>query len=243
MALNRRELLTGLGGVAASAAIGDARALHAAAGVGRVSAQGGFRVREGDHLYQRRVHASDADGVGERLYASREPPRDRRCDAAPSAGAPAVDPKAAFAALINAKPSEISYIPNTSAGENLVVESLGLTRNRRQRRHRRAALRRCARAPDRAPKRQGLDVRVVDAARWPHHLEDLERVVDRKTKLVEISLVSMYNGFQHDLKAVCDLAHAHGAYVYADIIQAAGAVPIDVARAASISRRRRPTSG
>src|SRR5437879_3218490 len=38
----------------------------------------------------------------------------------------------------------------------------------------------------------------------------------------------MYNGFQHDLKAVCDLAHMHGAYVYADIIQAAGAVPIDV---------------
>jgi selenocysteine lyase/cysteine desulfurase len=38
----------------------------------------------------------------------------------------------------------------------------------------------------------------------------------------------MYNGFQHDLKAVADLAHAHGAYVYADIVQAAGAVPIDV---------------
>jgi selenocysteine lyase/cysteine desulfurase len=59
-------------------------------------------------------------------------------------------------------------------------------------------------------------------------LKDLERVVDRRTKLVEVSLVSMYNGFQHDLRAVCDLAHAHGAYVYADIIQAAGAVPIDV---------------
>ena len=27
---------------------------------------------------------------------------------------------------------------------------------------------------------------------------------------------------------MCDLAHAHGAYVYADIIQAAGAVPLDV---------------
>jgi selenocysteine lyase/cysteine desulfurase len=38
----------------------------------------------------------------------------------------------------------------------------------------------------------------------------------------------MYNGFQHDLKAVCDLAHAHGAYVYADIIQGVGAVPLDV---------------
>ena len=33
----------------------------------------------------------------------------------------------------------------------------------------------------------------------------------------------MYNGYQHDLKAVCDLAHANGALVYADIVQAAGA--------------------
>jgi selenocysteine lyase/cysteine desulfurase len=38
----------------------------------------------------------------------------------------------------------------------------------------------------------------------------------------------MYNGFQHDLKAVCDLAHAHGAYVYADVIHSAGADPFDV---------------
>jgi hypothetical protein len=56
----------------------------------------------------------------------------------------------------------------------------------------------------------------------------MERMVDKKTKLVEISLVAMNNGFQHDLKAVCDLAHAHGAYVYADIAQAAGCTPIDV---------------
>src|ERR1051326_9570276 len=59
-------------------------------------------------------------------------------------------------------------------------------------------------------------------------LKDLERVIDKKTKLVEISLVAMANGFQHDLKAVCDLAHSRGAYVYADIVQAAGNTPIDV---------------
>jgi selenocysteine lyase/cysteine desulfurase len=56
----------------------------------------------------------------------------------------------------------------------------------------------------------------------------MEKAIDKKTKLVALSLVSYVNGFQHDLKAVCDLAHAHGAHVYADIIQAAGAVPIDV---------------
>jgi selenocysteine lyase/cysteine desulfurase len=77
-------------------------------------------------------------------------------------------------------------------------------------------------------KKQGLDLRVATPKDGRIELADLERLVDRKTRLVEVSLVAMYNGFQHDLKAVCDLAHAHGAYVYADIIQGAGAVPIDV---------------
>jgi len=45
-------------------------------------------------------------------------------------------------------------------------------------------------------------------------------VVDRNTKLVEVSQVAMFTGFQHDPKAVCDLAHAHGALVYADIASA-----------------------
>ena len=77
---------------------------------------------------------------------------------------------------------------------------------------------------------RGLDLRIVmprdNGSRID--LRDMEKVIDRKTRLVEVSLVAMYNGFQHDLKAVCDLAHANGAYVYADIIQAAGASPIDV---------------
>jgi selenocysteine lyase/cysteine desulfurase len=59
-------------------------------------------------------------------------------------------------------------------------------------------------------------------------MRDLERVVDKKTKLIEISHVAMFTGFEHDLKAVCDLAHAHGALVYVDIAQSAGCTPIDV---------------
>ena len=151
--------------------------------------------------------------------------------ATPAAGlgasAPRVDPKAAFAALINAKPSEISYIPNTSAGENLVVECLGIGRLDgnvvTDALHFEGALLHLMEL-----RKQGLDLRIVAARDGRIAMKDLERVVDNRTKLVEVSLVSMYNGFQHDLKAVCDLAHAHGAYVYADIIQAAGAVPIDV---------------
>jgi selenocysteine lyase/cysteine desulfurase len=136
--------------------------------------------------------------------------------------------KAEFAALINAKPSEISYVPNTSTGENLVVNGLkviGTDSNVvTDALHFDGALLHLGELKSRS----GLDLRIVMPRDWRIDLKDLERVIDRKTKLVEISLVAMANGFQHDLKAVCDLAHSRGAYVYADIVQAAGNSPIDV---------------
>ncbi len=136
--------------------------------------------------------------------------------------------KAQFAALINAKPSEISYVPNTSTGENLVVNGLGIIGTDSNvvtdALHFEGALLNLGERK----RRSGLDVRIVMPRDFRIDIKDLERVIDRKTKLVEISLVAMANGFQHDLKAVCDLAHAHGAYVYADIVQAAGNTPIDV---------------
>jgi selenocysteine lyase/cysteine desulfurase len=76
--------------------------------------------------------------------------------------------------------------------------------------------------------KQGLDVRFVRPRNWRIELSDLDKVINSKTKLVALSLVSMINGFQHDLKAVCELAHARGALVYADVIQAVGSVPLDV---------------
>jgi selenocysteine lyase/cysteine desulfurase len=59
-------------------------------------------------------------------------------------------------------------------------------------------------------------------------MDDIEKAIDGETKLVSLSLVSTINGFQHDLKRVCEIAHAKGAMVYADIVHAAGAVPVDV---------------
>ncbi len=138
------------------------------------------------------------------------------------------DPKAEFAALINAKSSEISFVSSTSAGENLIVNGLDIsfaTDNIvTDSLHFEGALLHLGELQ----KRNGLDLRIVKPRDWRIDLHDMEQMVDKKTKLVEISLVAMNNGFQHDLKAVCDLAHAHGAYVYADIAQAAGCTPIDV---------------
>lgn len=136
--------------------------------------------------------------------------------------------KAEFAALINAKESEISYVPNTSMGENLVVNGLELDFKSdnivTDALHFEGALLHL----QSLQQKSGLDLRVVMPRDWRIDLKDMEKVIDKRTKLVEISFVAMHTGFQHDLKAVCDLAHAHGAYVYADIAQAAGTTPIDV---------------
>jgi selenocysteine lyase/cysteine desulfurase len=59
-------------------------------------------------------------------------------------------------------------------------------------------------------------------------LEDIAKSIRKDTRLVALSKVSTHNGFEHDLEAVCDIAHAKGARVYADIIHAAGCIPLDL---------------
>jgi selenocysteine lyase/cysteine desulfurase len=225
--MRRRDLLRGLGTVAAAGALArppidrwpESPVLPAGSDFPR---KADFRIAEGytyingAYTHPMPIAAAEAyHRVVERRGSLGFP------------GSPRPDPKAAFAALINAKPGEISFIPNTSTGENLVIECLGIRRNDgnvvTDALHFEGALIHLYEL-----QKQGLDLRVVMPRENRIDLRDLERVIDRKTKLVEVSLVSMYNGFQHDLKAVCDLAHAHGAYVYADIIQGVGGVPFDV---------------
>jgi selenocysteine lyase/cysteine desulfurase len=76
--------------------------------------------------------------------------------------------------------------------------------------------------------KMGADVQLLLPKNNEIPLADIDAAIKPGTKLVAVSLVSMINGYQHDLKTICDIAHSRGALVYADIIQAAGAVPIDV---------------
>jgi selenocysteine lyase/cysteine desulfurase len=139
----------------------------------------------------------------------------------------AVKVRGQFAALINAAPAEISLVESTSRGENLVVNGLGIPSNAgnvvTDALHFEGSLILYGEL-----QKRGLDVRLVKPRDWRIDLADIEKAVDRKTTLVAVSLVSWYNGFQHDLARVCELAHAHGARVYADIVQAAGNTPFDV---------------
>ena len=146
------------------------------------------------------------------------------------------DLKAKFGALINAKATEIAYTANTTDGENIVVMGLlsplaGASKD--------APLRGVNIVIDelhftsslymyKELEKKGVELRIVKHKNWAIDPEDMAKAIDKNTKLVSLAMVSNVNGFMHDVKAVTSIAHARGAHVFADIIQAVGAVPVDV---------------
>jgi selenocysteine lyase/cysteine desulfurase len=250
MSLNRRELLTGIGGIAASAAFAKLGAQGPAASdlldlaseprspVAAFPRKDDFIIEEG-YTYINAAYTHPIPKVS--LEAVRLAAEGRATLRAPGAaggrggrgggggGPPQLDAKGLFADMINAKPLEIASVSSTSAGENLVVQALEIDRKFHgnvvsDALHFDGALLHLMEL-----KKKGLDVRIVKPTKeFRIDINDLEKVVDKNTRLVEVSSAAMYNGFTHDLKAVCDLAHANGAYVYADIIHSAGAEPFDI---------------
>lgn len=228
--INRRELLAGIGGFAVTETLAQTPASTPASTPSSAAfpRKSDFAIPPGltylNGAFTHPLPVAALEAV--RQYIERRA-RPGGIDA-PGNSALVRTAKENFAALINAKPSEISFIPNTSTGENLVVNGLGIVGSGgnvvTDALHFEGAIINL----QALQRTQGLDLRIAMPRDGRIEMRDLERLVDKKTKLIEVSLVAMYNGFQHDLKAVCDLAHAHGAYVYADIVQAAGATPLDV---------------
>jgi selenocysteine lyase/cysteine desulfurase len=134
--------------------------------------------------------------------------------------------KPMFARLINARPSEIALCPSTTVGENIILNGMDFSNGGNvvtNDLHYTSCL-----ANYLQRRQQGLDVRIVKHRDWRIDLADMERAVDRKTRLIAISLVSSVNGHVENVKALSELAHAHGGYLFADIIQGVGAMPVDV---------------
>ncbi|MDX3901629.1 MAG: aminotransferase class V-fold PLP-dependent enzyme [Sphingobium sp.] len=139
---------------------------------------------------------------------------------------------AKFARLVNAAPDEVTWVQSTTMGEQMVLRAMGYPDQHVGKAGGRLVtdtLHFFASFPMYAEMaKQGVDVHWVRDRDGRIDLDDMRRAIVPGTKLVCLSLVSTVNGFRHDLKAVCDMAHGVGALVYADIIHAAGAVPIDL---------------
>jgi len=135
--------------------------------------------------------------------------------------------KPLFAKLIRAKPEEIAFVENTSVGLNIAANVLSY--------------------PPRSKivttdleypsvvypwlrKSLGVKVHYVENVDGKILLDDVEKAVDDKTVAVAVSHVEYVNGFRHDLRALSEIAHEHGAYLIVDAIQSAGAMHIDTKR-------------
>lgn len=132
-----------------------------------------------------------------------------------------------FAKLIGAKPEEIAFVENTSVGLNVAANVLSYP-------HGSKIVTTDLEYPSVVypwlRKSLGVKVHYVRNVNGKILLEDVEKAVDDKTVAVAISHVEYVNGFRHDLRALGEIAHEHGAYVIVDAIQSAGAMQIDVKR-------------
>lgn len=221
MDISRRSLLGGLGGLSAVPMSTLAAELgRVSSGVPVLPDKESFAV-EGVYLNAAYTHplGSTAYRSAERYLASRV-----------RQGTPADDPRDAavtlYAKLINADPAEVAVVPSTMVGENLIASAVGLDKS--------AGVVTDALHFDPSLvlygelNRRGVPLSVVAPRGLRVELADVEAAISKTTRLIAISLVASKTGFTHDLKAICDLAHSRNILVYADVIQAAGAMPIDV---------------
>ena len=131
-----------------------------------------------------------------------------------------------FADLVGADVNEVAVTDCTGTGSNLAVELIDPVPGSNvvfdESAYPSAAY------PWMLPPRSHVDLRFVSGRDGIIHLEDMARAIDDDTIAVSVSHVSQESGFRHDLKALADLAHAHGAALCVDAMQSAGALDFDV---------------
>lgn len=221
--LSRRQYLTASAGFAAALPLAARAAEAGKDSVPPLPARRDFAPTEWAYLDNGSHHPTSlgARAAVERYLASRTDPAGIDFPNDPSG------PLAKFARLINASPDEVTYVQSTTAGEQQVIRALGLPEAGghivSDTLHFFGSL-----PLYEEMAKTGCEVSWLRPVDGRIRIEDMRTAVKKGTKLVALSLVSTVNGFEHDLRAVCDIAHAAGALVYADIVHAAGCVPIDV---------------
>ncbi len=131
------------------------------------------------------------------------------------------------ASFIGAQPAEIAFTGNTGDGEsfvanglafqpgqNIVIDDLEFPTGHVTWRE--------------TAGRLGLEVREVQSVDGAATPEMFARLVDDRTCLIAVAHVAHHNGYRHDLKALATLAHAHGAYLFADATQSVGSFRMNV---------------
>lgn len=239
MSLNRREFMLGSAALTAATAASNPASAAPAAATGKAQSQAIFSdsVRADFPWASNETYLNSAAVHPLSVHAFRAMQRylEFRMNG-PHAGPPdgreefsldrQLELKGLYGELIGAKPSEIAFLQNTSEGENIVASSLDFGKSGN------VVIDDLAFATSiylyKSLERRGVQLRVVPSRDGQVALSEMRQAIDRSTRLVSLPLVSNVNGYLHDIRPIAELAHKQGAYVYADLVQAAGAVPIDM---------------
>ncbi|GAC1659156.1 MAG: aminotransferase class V-fold PLP-dependent enzyme [Candidatus Elarobacter sp.] len=79
-----------------------------------------------------------------------------------------------------------------------------------------------------ALRERGVTVTLIGAPRERMTPDVVRRYLSSRTRVVAVSWVTFDDGYRHDLAALAEVAHAHGALFVVDAIQGLGAFPLDV---------------
>src|SRR3990172_7298516 len=130
------------------------------------------------------------------------------------------------AILTGAEPEEIAFVKNTSQGISIVAKGLDWKEGDN--------LLICEKDfpsniyPWLNLKRKGVEIRVVPSQNERILLEDIELLIDSRTKLLTVSSVNFSSGFKIDLEVVGRLCKGKGILFFVDAIQSLGVIPMDV---------------
>ncbi|MGF1469490.1 MAG: aminotransferase class V-fold PLP-dependent enzyme [Sandaracinaceae bacterium] len=136
-----------------------------------------------------------------------------------------------LARLLGVRPEDVAFVANTTTSVIATAQSIPWRRGDRIL---------CFRGEfptnvtpwQQAAALYGLDVRFLDAEALAtdEGLAAVDRVLAEGVRLVAVSAVQFQTGLRMPLEGLVDRAHAAGAEVFVDAIQALGAVPLDAGR-------------
>ncbi len=130
------------------------------------------------------------------------------------------------AKMLNAKPSEIAFVKNTTEGLNLFARGLDWRRGDR------VVLPRVEFPANVYPwlslESKGVRLKFVDEKHGRIPVEDIEKAIDGRTRVVAVSFVEFSSGFRNDLERIGGICRKRGVHLVVDGIQGVGALTLDV---------------
>jgi len=130
------------------------------------------------------------------------------------------------ARLIGSDPGEISILKNTSegisfvaeglrwkSGDNVITTDMEFPSNY---------------VPWKRLEHRGVECRQIRSRAGGFTVEDVEPLIDGRTRLLTVSSVSFHNGFAPDLRALGELCRSRDILFCVDAIQSLGALPMNV---------------